>query len=141
MTRAEDFMQKEDVKINTLTMSNNAWCYLNCKGDILKPHYKSPNPKCNCQKLISFTPRQTMLECNGFKNTMKKIFRGSQTTWKKFLKPALIIASPYIDMVVSAQTKYPKIGQATTIIWKSISGGKILSLTNMHGHRLRSKVV
>ena len=42
------------------------------------------NPKCNCQKQITFTPKQFQLEGNGFKNTMKKIFKGSQTAWNKF---------------------------------------------------------
>ena len=46
-----------------------------------------------------------MLEGSGFKNTMKKSFQGSQTTWNKFLKPALNKASPYIGMAVSAKTK------------------------------------
>ena len=44
-------------------------------------------------------------------------------------------------MAVSAKTKNPKVGQATTNIFKSISGGKILNLTDMHGHGLRFKVM
>ena len=44
-------------------------------------------------------------------------------------------------MAVSAKTKNPKIGQATTSILKSISGGKILSLTDMHGNGLRLEVM
>ena len=44
-------------------------------------------------------------------------------------------------MAVSAKTKNPKIGQATTKIFKSISREKILSLTDMHGGGLRSKVI
>ena len=72
---------------------------------------------------------------------MKKIFKGSQTAWSKFLKPALNIASPYIGMAVSAKTKNPQIVKATSDILKSISGGKILSLTDMHGRGLRLKVL
>ena len=30
------------------------------------------NPKCKCQKQITFTPNQFELEGAGFKNTMKK---------------------------------------------------------------------
>ena len=82
-----------------------------------------------------------MLEGSGFKNTMKKKVKGSQTAWNKFLKPALKIASPYKRMAVSAKTKNPKVAQATTIILKNISGGKIPSLTDMHGHGLRLKVM
>ena len=44
-------------------------------------------------------------------------------------------------MAVSAKTKNPKVGQATTNILKSISGGKSLSLTDMHGRGLRLKIM
>ena len=44
-------------------------------------------------------------------------------------------------MAVGAQTKNPKIGQATGNILKSLTGGKILSLTDMHGNGLRLKVM
>ena len=53
------------------------------------------NPKRNCQKQITFSLKQFQLVGAGFKNTMKKIFKGSQTAWSEFLKPALNIASPY----------------------------------------------
>ena len=66
---------------------------------------------------------------------------GSQTAWNKFLKPAANVATPFIGMSVSAKTKNPKIRQETTNRLKSISGGKILSLTNMHGNGLRTKVM
>ena len=81
------------------------------------------------------------MEGNGFENTMKKIFKGSQTAWNKFLRPAVNVAAPFIGMAVSAKTKNPKVGQATTNILKSISGGKILSLTDIHGRGLRLKVM
>ena len=71
----------------------------------------------------------------------EKIFKGSQTAWNKFLKPAVNVAAPFVGMAVSAKTKNPKIGQATTNILKSISGGKILSLTVMHGNGLRLRVM
>ena len=45
------------------------------------------NPNCKRQKQKTFSPRQFQLEGNGFKNTMKKKFKGSQTAWNKFLKP------------------------------------------------------
>ena len=57
------------------------------------------------------------------------------------MKPALNIASPYIAMVLSARTKNPQIGKATSDILKSINGAQIWSLTNMHGHGLRIKVM
>ena len=81
------------------------------------------------------------MEGAGFKNTMKKIFKGSQTAWNKFLKPAVNVAAPFIGMAVGAKIKNPKVAQATTNNLKSISGGRVLSLTIMHGNGLRSKVM
>ena len=142
MTRAESFMKRGKCSKNHCSsMSNSAWTDLNSQGNILKLHDKCPNPKCGCQKIITFTPKQYMLEGGSIKSKLQKIFRGTKTAWDKFLKPALNMASPYIGMAVSAQTKKPKIGQATTNILKSKSGGKILSLTDMHGLGLRLKVM
>ena len=72
---------------------------------------------------------------------MKKTIKGSEKMWNKFLKPAVNVAAPFIGMAVSAKTKNPKVGAATTNILKSISGGKILTLTDMHGNGLRLKVM
>ena len=143
MTRGDCFLQKKWMFKNKhcSSMSSNAWCDLKIKDDILKLHDKCPNSKCNCQKVITFTPNQFQLEGNGFKNTIKKIFKGSETAWNKFLKPALIIASPYTGMAVSAKTKNPRVGQGTAINLKSISGGKLLNLTYLHGIGLRLKVM
>ena len=44
-------------------------------------------------------------------------------------------------MAVGAKSKNPKVGQATTNILNSILGGKILCLTDMHGHGLRLRVM
>ena len=98
-------------------------------------------PKCKCQKQITFTPKEFQREGNGFEKTTKKIFKGSQTTWKKYLKPVVNVAAPFIGMAVGAKTKYPKVAQAMTNILKSISGRKIFSLTEMHGNGLRLKVM
>ena len=67
---------------------------------------------------------------------MKKIFKGSQTAWNKVLKPAVNTLAPVIGMAVSAKTKNPKVGQATTNILKSITGSKVMSLTDIHGRGL-----
>ena len=42
-------------------------------------------------------------------------------------------------MALSGKTKNPKTGQATTNTLKSISRGKILSLTDVYGKELRKK--
>jgi len=82
-----------------------------------------------------------MLEGNGFKNSLKKIFKRFKSAWNKILKPVVNVAAPFIGMAVSSKSKNPKVGAATTNILKSISGGKILSLTDMHGRGLRRKVM
>ena len=122
-------------------MSNSAWTDLNSKGNILKLHDKCPNPKGGCQKIITFTPHQYMLEGGLIKSKLQKLFNGAKTAWNKFLKPTINARAPFIGMAVSAKTKIPKVGQAKTNILKSISGGKKLSLTDMHGRGLRLKVM
>ena len=122
-------------------MSNSAWTDLNSKGNILKLHDKCPNPKCGCQKIIRFTPQQYMLEGGSIKIKLQKIFRGTQTAWIKFLKPALKIATPIISAGVAMKTKNTQSAQVTSNILQSLTGGKILSLTDLHEKRLRLKVV
>ena len=122
-------------------MSNSAWCHLSKNCTVLKLHDMCHYPNCKCQKQISFSPNQCQLEGGSIKSKLKPFFRVTKTAWDIFLKPVLNIASPYIGMAVSAKTKNPKVGQATTNILKSISGGKILSLTDMHGRGLRLKVM
>ena len=123
-------------------MSNSAWCDLNSEGDILKLHDKYPNPKCNFQKIITFTPHQKILEGGSIKGNLQKNFRGTQTAWNKLLEPAVDVAVPFIGMTVNAKIKNPKVGQAPINISKSISGGEILSSTVMHsGAGLRLRVM
>ena len=122
-------------------MSNSAWCDSNSKGNILKLYERCPNPKCNCRKINTFTPHQYMLERGSTKSKLQKFSRGTQTAWNKFSKPAVNVAAPSIGMAVGANTKNHKIAQATTNILKSISGGKTLSLTDMHGRGLGLKVM
>ena len=122
-------------------MSNSAWTDLNSQCNILKLYEKYPNPKCNCQKITTFTPHQYMLEGGSNKSKLQKRFEGTQTAWNKFLKPAVNVAAPIMARAVGAKTKNPKVPAATTNILKSISGGKILSLTDMHGSGLRLKVM
>ena len=47
------------------------------------------NPKCECQKQFTFSPKQFQLEGAGFKNTMKKNFKGSQTASNKISKAGI----------------------------------------------------
>ena len=142
MTRGEDFIKRGKCSKNHCSsISNQAWTDLNSQGNILKLHDKCPNPKCGCQKIITFTPHQYMLEGGSIKSKLQKIFRGTKTAWDKFLKPALKIATPIISAGVAMKTKNPQSAQVTNNILKSLTGGKILSLTDMHGRGLRLKVM
>ena len=99
------------------------------------------NPKCNCQKQISFTPKQFQLEGGSIESKPQKIFRGTQTAWNKFLKPSLKMSTQLISAAIAAKTKSPQSAQITSNILKSLMGGNILSLTDMHGRGLRLKVM
>ena len=120
-------------------MGNSAWCDLNKNCTVMKLHDMRHNPKCKCQKQNTFSPKQFQLEGGSTRSKLKSIFKGTKTAWDKIFKSALNMASTYIGVAVSAKTKNPKLGQATTSILKSISGGKFLSLTDMHGRGLRLK--
>ena len=142
MTTGQDFIKNAKcTQGHRSAMSNSAWCDLNKICTVLKLHDMCHNPKCKCQKQIAFTPEQFQLEGRSMKSTLQKVVRGTEKAWNKFLKPAVIVAAPFVGLAVSAKTKNAKVGQATTNILKSISGGKITSLTDMHGRGLRLKVM
>ena len=63
-------------------MSNSAWCDLNSKGNMLKLHDKCPNPKCGCQKVITFTSHQYMLEGGSNKSKLQKYLKGHKQLGK-----------------------------------------------------------
>ena len=48
--------------------------------------------------------------------------------WNNFIKPVLKISSPTISAGVVAKTRNPQAGQVFSIILKSLTGGRILSL-------------
>ena len=70
-----------------------------------------------------------------------KKFRGTKKTWDSFIKPSLAMATPLISAAVAAKTKNPQSAQITNNMLKSLTRAKILSLTDMHGRGLRSKVM
>ena len=81
------------------------------------------------------------MEGAGFENTMKKIFKGAQSSWNKFLKPTINTLGSVIGMAVGPKSKNAKVGAANINNLKSWTGGKILSWTDMHGRGLRLKVM
>ena len=98
------------------------------------------NPKCNCQKQITFIPRQLQLEGGSIKSKLQKKFKGIQIAWNKFLKPGLKMATPLISAAFAAKTKNPQLAQITSSIIKSLTSGKISTLTDMNGLGLRLKL-
>ena len=142
MTRGQDFIKSAKCTHgHRSAMSNSAWCDLNKNCTVLKLHDMCHNPKCKCQKQITFSPNQFQLEVGSIKSKLKSIFRGTKTAWDKLIKPGLKMATLLISAAVAAKTKNPQSAQVTNTILKSLTGGKILSLTDMHGNGLRLKVM
>ena len=79
MSRVVDFIKRGKCKNNHCSsMSNSACTDLNSKGKILKLHDICPNAKCNCQKILTFTPHQYMLEGRSIKSKLQKTSRGTK---------------------------------------------------------------
>ena len=94
---------------------------------VLKFHDKCHYPKCKCQKQITFTHTQFQVEGGSIKSRLKPVFGGTQSTRNKILEPAVNEAALFIGMAVSGKFRNRKVGQATTIILKSLSGGGVLN--------------
>ena len=82
-----------------------------------------------------------MLKGGSIKSKLQEIFRGTKKSWDSFIRPGLKMATPLISAAVAAKTKNPQSAQVTTSILKSLTGGKILSLTDLRGNGLRLKVM
>ena len=143
MTRGQDFIKNAKCTHgHRSAMSNSAWCDLNKNCTVFKLHDMCHNPKCKCQKMITFTPNQFQLEGGSIKSKLQKIFRGTKRAWDSFIKPGLKMATPLISAAVAAKTKNPQSAQVANSILKTLAGGKILSLTDMHSAGgLRLKVM
>ena len=71
----------------------------------------------------------------------KKNIQGTQTVWNICLKPGLKMATPLISAAIAAKTKNLQSEQVANNILKSLTGGKFLSLTDLHDNGLRLKVM
>ena len=107
----------------------------------LKLRDECPNLKCNCQKFLTCTPHQCMLEGGSIKSKLRKIFRGTKQAWDSFIKLGLKMATPLISAAIAAKAKNPQSAQITNNFLKSLTGGKVLSLTDMHGEGIGFKVI
>ena len=121
MTEGEKFIRNAKCKHgHQSSMSISAWCDLKKHCTVLKLQDICHNPECNCEKQITFTPNQFQSKGSGVKNTMKKIFKGTEKMWNNSIKPGLKIASPIISAGVAAKTKNPQSAQITSNVSKSI---------------------
>ena len=85
MTKGEEFIKNAKCTHgHGSAMSNSAWCDLNKNCTVLKLHDMCHNPKCKCQKQITFGPRQFQLDGAGFKNTMKKNLKAAKQRGQNF---------------------------------------------------------
>ena len=82
-----------------------------------------------------------MLEGGSIKSKLQKTFKGTKEAWDSLIKPDLKMATPLIPGAVAAKTKNPQSAQITNNLLKSLTGGKMLSPTDLHGRRLRLKVM
>ena len=99
-------------------------------------------PLSRYQKQATFTLKQFQFEIAGFENKMAKVFKGTKKGWPPFHEPAFKKPNPNIQMIVAARTENGlENGKATCSVLKSVPGGEILSLTDMHGQSLRLKAL
>ena len=82
-----------------------------------------------------------MLEGGSIKSKLQKIVRGTKKARDSFIKPGLKMATPLKSEAVAAKTENPQSAQITNKKLISITGGKILSLTDMQGRGLRLRVI
>ena len=87
----------------SISYVNSAWCDLNKNCTVLKLHDMCHNPKCKCQKQITFTPKQFQLQGGSIKSKLQKIFRGTKKDWDRFIRPGLKLATPLISAAVAAR--------------------------------------
>ena len=51
------------------------------------------------------------------------------------------MATPLISAAVAAKTKNPQLAQVTDSIWKSLTAGRVINLTDIHSNGFRLKVM
>ena len=86
LTKGEKLQKFAKCKNNVSSpMSELSWCDFYNNGNQLRTQDVCPNPRCKCQKQITFTPNQFQLEGAGYKNTKQKVLKGIQKAWIFFL--------------------------------------------------------
>ena len=69
MTRGQDFVKSGKCSHgHRSAMSSSAWCDRNKKCTVSKLHDFCQNPKCKCQKQVTFSPNNFQLEGGSIKN-------------------------------------------------------------------------
>ena len=80
-------------------------------------------------------------EGSGFEKTIENFFKGTEELWNNFFKPGLIIVTPNISAGLAAKTNNPQSSEGTSNISVSLTGGRVLNLTDLHGNGLRLKLM
>ena len=87
---------------------------------------------CKCQKQLTFSPEQYQLEGGSIENKMEKFLQRDGKNLEKTFRTGFENSMTMYRAAISVKRKRQhKIGEATSTILKSISGGKILSSTDM----------
>ena len=92
-------------------------------------------------KTIKFYPETVSIGKQRILKKIKNLFKGTQTAWNGFLKPAPNMTAPDIGMALASKITNHQVGHTTTNILKSFSLVRILSSTDMHNNGLRLKVI
>ena len=61
--------------------------------------------------------------------------------WNSFVQTGMKIATPITSAGVAAKSKNVRAGEMTSNILKSITGGRVLNVTALHGNGLTWKVM
>ena len=86
MTKAERFIENAKWKhCHQSAMSNSSCCDINKDCTAKKLHDMCHKPSWNCRKQITSTRKQFQLKGSEIRNTMRKIFKGTDKMCDKFL--------------------------------------------------------
>ena len=67
---------------------------------------------------------------------MEKIFKGTEKVRNKFIRSGLKTANPNNSAGVAAKTKNPQAGKVTSNISKTLTDGRVVNITDLHGNGL-----
>ena len=85
MSRAENFIKSSKCSHGHRSgMNNSAWCDLKKNCTVLMLHDMCHNPKCKCQKQITFSPKQIQLEGGSIMSKLNQFLKELKLLGKNF---------------------------------------------------------